>query len=85
MKIGALLSEENHRWFNQQSPEAQEEMNRRFQEYKACKVVLVDELNIGIEVNATVFEITERSKKKKFDRAKEKREFQKQIDEELEL
>lgn len=85
MRIGALLSEENHRWFNQQSPEAQEEMNRRFQEYKACKIVFVDELDIDIEVNATVFEVTERSKKKKFDRAKEKREIQRQIDEDLEL
>ena len=80
-----MLSEENHRWFNQQRPEAQEEMNGCYQEYKACKIVFVDELDIYIKVNATVFEVTERSKKKKFNRAKEKREIQRQIDEDLEL
>lgn len=31
---GALLSFENHMWFNQQSPEAQRTMNQAFQEYK---------------------------------------------------
>lgn len=82
---GALLSEENHQWFNKQSPEVQAAMNRRFQEYKKCKVVFTDDLDIGIKVEATIFEVPNKSPKKKFNRAKEKREFQKQIDEELEL
>lgn len=32
---GALLSAENHEWFNKQSKEKQAEMNAKFQEYKA--------------------------------------------------
>lgn len=59
-------------------------MNRKFQEYKKCEVVFVDELDLDIEVHAAVFEVPERSKKK-FNRAKEKRETQRQIDEELEI
>lgn len=31
---GALLSAENHAWFNKQSKEKQAEMNKQFQEYK---------------------------------------------------
>lgn len=31
---GALLSAENHEWFNRQSKESQAKMNRMFQEYK---------------------------------------------------
>ena len=34
LKIGALLSVENHIWFNQQSEEVQQELNKKFQEYK---------------------------------------------------
>ena len=57
-------------------------MNRLFQEYKKCKVVLVDDLEeLGIEVNTTIFDIPE--EKQKYNRAKTKREFQRMIDEEL--
>ena len=83
LKIGALLSTENHEWFNKQSPQAQAEMNRIFQEYKKCKVVLVDSLDLGIEIKAIPFEIPD--EKQKYNRAKEKREFRKRIDEEYEL
>ena len=31
---GAIISEENHIWFNQQTKEKQQEMNLAFQEYK---------------------------------------------------
>ena len=31
---GALLSAENHQWFNKQTPEEQERLNNIFQEYK---------------------------------------------------
>ena len=31
---GALLSEENHQWFNKQPPEVQDKLNDIFQEYK---------------------------------------------------
>ena len=79
---GALLSTENHEWFNKQSKAAQAEMNRLFQEYKKCNVVLVDSLeDLGIEVKTTIFDIPE--EKQKYNRAKTKREFQRMIDEEL--
>ena len=32
---GALLSEENHQWFNKQSKENQDKMNQAFQDYKS--------------------------------------------------
>lgn len=80
---GAILSAENHIWFNQQSAEAQAEMNRRFQEYKKCKVVLADDLDLGIEVKATEISFSDeiRQPKERFNRARAKREFQKRVKE----
>lgn len=79
---GALLSAENHSWFHQQSPQAQGYMNAIFQEYKKqideCTVVFVDELDLPFEVRAMYFSIDEKGR---FNRAKEKRETQKIIDE----
>lgn len=83
-KIGALLSEENHIWFNQQGPEVQEEMNRKFKEYKACKIVFVDNLDIDINISSAIFECSAPTKKGKFDRAKEKVKWKKEVEEELE-
>lgn len=37
LKIGALLSVENHIWFNKQNEEVQKELNKKFQEYKKLK------------------------------------------------
>ena len=87
---GALLSAENHTWFHKQSPQVQTQMNEIFQEYKKqqsqeCQVVFVDELKLGFEIKTMEFSIGEREQKKeKYNRAKEKREFQKRVDEELE-
>ena len=87
---GALLSAENHTWFHKQSPQAQTQMNEIFQEYKKqqsqeCQVVFVDELKLGFEIKTMEFSIREREQKKeKYNRAKEKKEFQKRVDEELE-
>ena len=79
---GALLSAENHSWFHQQSPQAQGYMNAIFQEYKKqideCTVVFVDKLDLPFEVKAMNFSIDEKGR---FNRAKEKRETQKLIDE----
>lgn len=79
---GALLSAENHQWFHQQSPQAQEYMDAIFQKYKKqvdeCMVIFVDELDLPFEVRAVDFSVDERGK---FNRAKEKRETQKIIDE----
>ena len=82
---GALLSAENHAWFHQQSSKDQTQMNAMFQEYKKqCEVVFVDDLDLDFEIKAMEFHIDEREQKKdKYNRAKEKREFQKRVDEEL--
>ena len=85
---GALLSTENHAWFHTQHPQDQAIMNAMFQEYKKqyqeCEVVFVDKLDLGFEIKAMEFHIDEKEQKKeKYDRAKEKREFQKRVDEEL--
>lgn len=40
---GALLSAENHAWFNKQSQQAQAQMNQIFQEYKR-------QVNVGVAV-----------------------------------
>ena len=85
---GALLSAENHAWFHQQSSKDQAQMNDMFQEYKKqyqkCEVIFVDDLDLSFEIKAMEFHIDEREQKKdKYNRAKEKREFQKRVDEEL--
>lgn len=85
---GALLSAENHAWFHKQNPQDQEYMNAMFQEYKKqyqeCQVILVDEIKLPFEIKTMEFCIDEREQKKtKYNRAKDKREVQKRIDEEL--
>ena len=85
---GALLSAENHAWFHQQSSKDQTQMNAMFQEYKKqyqeCEVVFVDNLDLGFEIKTMEFHIDEKElNREKYNRAKEKREFQKQVDEEL--
>lgn len=87
---GALLSEGNHRWFNQQSSEAQRYMNDKFQELKAkidnareCKIELVDTLDIGIELNVAEISFSNELKvsKTKFNRAETKKETKQLIKE----
>lgn len=85
---GALLSAENHAWFHKQSPRDQAIMNEMFQEYKRqyqeCQIVFVDELELPFEVKTMEFHIDERElKRTKYNRAKEKRELQRRVDEEL--
>ena len=79
---GALLSAENHSWFHQQNSQSREYMKTMFQEYKKQvdegTVVFVDELDLPFEIKAMDFSIDERGK---FNRAKEKRETKKIIDE----
>jgi hypothetical protein len=87
---GALLTEDNHRWFNKQSPEAQRYMNDKFQELKAkidnareCKIELVDTLDIGIDINVAEIEFSNELKvsKTKFNRAETKKETKQLIKE----
>ena len=54
---GALLSTENHEWFNKQSKEAQKQMNELFQKYKEsakCGVELVDELDTDFSIATAI-------------------------------
>ncbi len=84
---GALLSSENHCWFHQQSPQAQGYMNAIFQEYKRqmdeCRNVFVEKVDLGFEIKAIGPDANCEQKKDKYNRAKEKRETQKQIREAL--
>lgn len=85
---GALLSAENHAWFHQQSEQNQVQMNEMFQvlkrQYDECEVVFVDDLDLSFTVKAMEFSVNEKTiEKEKYNRAKEKREFKKFVDEEL--
>ena len=81
---GAILSEENHIWFNNQSEEVQAKLNSIFQEYKKqfnkCKVVFVEDLELPFELNISEF-IPDNLSKPKYNRAKKKREDRKLTDE----
>ena len=70
---GALLSTENHEWFNKQSKEAQKQMNELFQKYKEsakCGVELVDELDTDFSI-ATAIIVPAELEKEYYNRAKE--------------
>ena len=80
---GALLSAENHIWFNKQSEEAQKQMNELFQKYKAsvkCKVEFVDELDTRFSIASAI--IVPAELEKKYNRAREKRAWKKEVEEE---
>lgn len=84
---GALLSMENHQWFHKQNEHVQGYMNALFQEYKRqmdeCRVIFSDDVNLPFTICATTeFSISETEQsKEKYNRAKERRKTQKQIDE----
>lgn len=81
---GALLSEENHIWFNEQSKEAQKQMNELFQQYKAsvkCKVEFVDNLDTRFSIASAII-VPSELEKEHYNRAREKRAWKKQIEEE---
>ena len=81
---GALLSAENHEWFNKQSSAAQRQMNELFQQYKNsvdCKVEFTDDLKTSFTV-ATAIIVPAELEKKHYNRAKAKREWKKEIEEE---
>lgn len=70
---GALLSAENHEWFNKQPKAEQDRMNKIFQEYKKCKVELSDDIEIPFVVHITDISFDLRDKERK----QEKRQLQK--------
>lgn len=80
---GALLSTENHEWFNRQSKEAQRQMNELFQRYKnsvECSVEFVDNLETNFSIASVI--IVPAELEKKYNRAKEKRAWKKEVEEE---
>ena len=81
---GAILSEENHIWFNEQSKEAQKQMNELFQKYKhsvECKVEFVEELDTRFSIASAII-VPAELEKAHYNRAREKRAWKKQIEEE---
>lgn len=81
---GALLSAENHAWFNKQSKETQKQMNELFQKYKQsveCKVEFVEELDTRFSIASAIIVLSD-LEKEHYNRAKEKRAWQKQVEEE---
>lgn len=83
---GALLSNENHIWFHKQSESKQGYLNALFQEYKRqvdeCKIVFVEDLDTDYKVNIVEFSIDDK-KKCKYNRAKQKAELRKKIEEQV--
>lgn len=81
---GALLSEENHIWFNEQSKEAQKKMNELFQQYKAsveCKVEFIDNLDTRFSIASAII-VPAELEKEHYNRAREKRAWKKEVEEE---
>lgn len=81
---GAILSEENHIWFNKQSKEAQKQMNELFQKYKhsvECKVEFVEELDTRFSIASAII-VPAEIEKAHYNRAREKRAWQREIEEE---
>lgn len=82
---GAVVCRSCHDWLEQLSNAEREAVNNELREYKRqysieCKVELVDELPLSFKVNAMIF--TPKEQKRHYDRAKEKRKMQKEIEEE---
>lgn len=76
---GALLSVENHEWFNKQSSELQKQINKAFQEYKKfveCSVVF-GEIETDVEVKGII--ISTENLQKSYNRAKAKEKLRKEI------
>ena len=81
---GAILSEENHIWFNEQSKEAQRQMNELFQRYKQsveCSVEFVDNLETNFSIASAII-VPAEIEKAHYNRAREKRAWQREIEEE---
>ena len=74
---GALLSRENHIWFNRQPKSVQSDLNKKFQKYKACKVVFVDDPHTFIRTKPIELDL----RKQSYSRAQMKRETKKLLEE----
>ena len=86
---GAILSAENHEWFNKQPKEVQDRLNQIFQDYKKNFAEgSTDRSDSRVTPSTNIEEIDYDEfislAKSRYNRAKEKREFQKRVREELE-
>lgn len=84
---GAIICRSCHDWLEQLSNTDREQINNELREYKRqhsqeCEVEYVDNLNLDFEVRAFTFTTEDLEPKKKYNRAKDKREFEKRIREE---
>jgi hypothetical protein len=83
---GALLSAENHAWFNKQTPAIQSELNRIFQEYKLGVLEMnngrvVQAETIALDFNMQEYDVIPlEPDDRAYNRARVKRETQKAID-----
>ena len=72
---GALLSTENHEWFHRQSIISQNRMNKKFIEFKKCKVVYTDDVP-EIEVHYAMVKSSDLSRSIDKQRKRDKKEFE---------
>ena len=84
---GAIVCRKCHDWLEQLSNTDREQVNNELREYKRqhsqeCEVEYVDKLDVDFKVNTFVFTPEELQQKKKYNRAKDKREVEKRIREE---
>ena len=65
--------------------QAFQDLKKRIDNARGCKIELVDTLDMGFEVKTAEISFSdERKPKEKFNRAKAKREFEKRVREEME-
>lgn len=86
---GAILSAENHAWFHKQPKEIRDKINQMFQDYKKTfGENSTDSSYAGTNSSTNIEEINYDEfislAKSRYNRAKDKREFQKRVEEELE-
>ena len=90
---GAVINAVAHSYLHSLPRHQEEIINNMLREHKRrvdnareCKIEFVDTLDIGIKINYTEISFSEEIKppKEKFNRAKEKREFEKRIRDEME-
>lgn len=75
---GALLSAENHAWLHKQPKSVQDEINKKFQEYKKCRIVYED-FEPPIEIRIAEISIDKRGRLERRDKnemAKLKKEYE---------
>lgn len=85
VKNGAEINSLAHCYMHALPREDEEIINNMLRDFKnsiECKVEFTDNLDLPFTVVSTVFKPCELTKKKKYDRAKEKREWQKRAIEE---